>query len=125
LYFFQFPSPFPEFTQKPTSPPLTDNSTAPEDTSRKVAFTEDVKMEQGPSKGVDSSKEPDNQQPKIDGIIGQLEIYRSGTVKMRLANGIVLDVRHVQIMWSTLLLNVFLADKCSNPTLLPSASSVS
>jgi len=28
----------------------------------------------------------------IDGIIGQLELYRSGAVKMRLANGILLDV---------------------------------
>lgn len=28
----------------------------------------------------------------LDGIIGQLEIYRSGAVKMRLKNGILLDV---------------------------------
>ena len=28
----------------------------------------------------------------IDGEIGKLEIYQSGAVKMRLANGIVLDV---------------------------------
>ena len=30
--------------------------------------------------------------PPVDGIIGQLELYRSGAVKMRLANGILLDV---------------------------------
>lgn len=28
----------------------------------------------------------------VDGIIGQLELYRSGAIKMRLANGILLDV---------------------------------
>jgi len=28
----------------------------------------------------------------VDGVIGQLEIYQSGAVKMRLANGILLDV---------------------------------
>jgi len=30
--------------------------------------------------------------PFVDGIIGQLELYRSGAIKMRLANGILLDV---------------------------------
>jgi DNA-directed RNA polymerase III subunit RPC4 len=34
--------------------------------------------------------EPD---PKVEGVIGHLEVYRSGVVKMRLGNGIVLDVR--------------------------------
>lgn len=35
----------------------------------------------------------EKEEPKIDGIIGQLEIYESGAVKMRLGNGIVMDVR--------------------------------
>ena len=30
--------------------------------------------------------------PPVDGIIGQLELYRSGAIKMRLSNGILLDV---------------------------------
>lgn len=90
LYFFQFPSPFPDFIQNPTSPSPTNNSALPEDTTRKVSSTEDVKP--GLTKGVDSSKEPDNERPKIDGIIGRLEIYQSGAVRMRLANGILLDV---------------------------------
>jgi len=30
--------------------------------------------------------------PPVDGIIGQLEVYHSGAIKMRLANGILLDV---------------------------------
>jgi DNA-directed RNA polymerase III subunit RPC4 len=38
---------------------------------------------------VDKEKPPAH----VDGVIGQLEIYRSGAVKMRLANGILLDVR--------------------------------
>ena len=29
---------------------------------------------------------------RVEGVIGQLEVYDSGTVRMRLANGIVLDV---------------------------------
>lgn len=31
-------------------------------------------------------------EPPVDGIVGQLELYRSGAIKMRLANGILLDV---------------------------------
>ena len=30
--------------------------------------------------------------PLVDGVVGQLELYRSGAIKMRLANGILLDV---------------------------------
>jgi len=30
--------------------------------------------------------------PKVDGVIGHIEVYRSGTVKMHLGNGIVLNV---------------------------------
>ena len=34
--------------------------------------------------------------PPVDGTIGQLELYRSGAIKMRLANGILLDVSYLQ-----------------------------
>jgi len=34
----------------------------------------------------------DELEPKVDGVIGQLEVHRSGAVKMRLGNGIVMDV---------------------------------
>ena|ERR1700733_13710382 len=30
----------------------------------------------------------------LDGVIGQLDVYRSGAVKMRLGNGTVLEVGH-------------------------------
>jgi DNA-directed RNA polymerase III subunit RPC4 len=39
---------------------------------------------------VDKEKPPAH----VDGVIGQLEIYQSGAVKMRLGNGILLDVRY-------------------------------
>jgi DNA-directed RNA polymerase III subunit RPC4 len=63
----------------------------PDDTSKKVAFSEGVKTEQSSNKSIELAKESKNLQP-VDGIIGQLEIHRSGAVKMRLANGILLDV---------------------------------
>jgi DNA-directed RNA polymerase III subunit RPC4 len=62
---------------------------------RKVSFADDVKS---PAPATSSTTpagaaaEPPKK-PKVDGIIGQLEVYRSGTVKMRLDNGIVLNVR--------------------------------
>ncbi|KAJ7623370.1 RNA polymerase III RPC4-domain-containing protein [Roridomyces roridus] len=93
LYFFQFPSPFPEFL--PYTPPVTE-----EDASvKKVTFAEDTKPGSlpgsargsvAPSEATvdDKAKEPKT----VDGIIGSLEVYRSGAVKMRLSNGILLEV---------------------------------
>lgn len=34
----------------------------------------------------------DAEAAKVDGVVGQLEIYRSGAVKMRIGNDMVLDV---------------------------------
>ena len=67
------------------------NDLLPDDTHRTLAFSEGVKMEQSSYKSGESSKESETQQP-VDGMIGRLEIRRSGAVKMRLANGILLDV---------------------------------
>jgi DNA-directed RNA polymerase III subunit RPC4 len=39
------------------------------------------------------SQAAEEQVPKVDGVIGQLEVHQSGAVKMRLGNGIILDVR--------------------------------
>jgi DNA-directed RNA polymerase III subunit RPC4 len=39
----------------------------------------------------------------LDGVIGQLEIYKSGTVKMRLGHGIVLDVSLCECMHKSLI----------------------
>lgn len=95
LYFFQFPSPFPTFTSpfaqaevpsEPPQEPSTANSTTGE---RKVTFAPDTKP---PAPAAPPDK-PTSEEKKVDGVIGQLEIYASGAVKMRLANGILMEVR--------------------------------
>ena len=60
---------------------------APEGDAKKVTFAEDVKP--AATENVEAEQGP----VPVDGVIGQLEIHRSGAVKMRLANGIVMDVR--------------------------------
>lgn len=92
LYLFQFPSPFPTFVSPDTSLPAAAEDVAMSDdtTSKKVAFADTVKPEPGASNGAPA--EAETAPPKVEGVIGRLEVYRSGAVKMRLANGIVLDV---------------------------------
>ncbi|KAF5383831.1 hypothetical protein D9615_003678 [Tricholomella constricta] len=91
LYFFQFPSPFPAFKSATFSPPTPEEHVAmAEPTNVKIASSGDVKVDPGSSKK--PAAESETPQPKVDGVIGKLEMYRSGAVKMRLANGIVLDV---------------------------------
>ena len=91
LYFFQFPAPFPTFVSEPpthsekSEPP----GDAPGNESKRVSFSADTKPPAPVPEDVDKEKPPAH----VDGVIGQLEIYRSGAVKMRLANGILLDVR--------------------------------
>ncbi|KAH8832588.1 RNA polymerase III RPC4-domain-containing protein [Flagelloscypha sp. PMI_526] len=99
LYFFQFPSPFPSFQAPPSeellvkdepmsSPPKKAVSFAPDDSGIPTPSTS------GLNKPTDLTKVDDKppNAPQIDGIIGQLEIYKSGAVKMRLKNGILLEV---------------------------------
>ncbi|KAJ7115791.1 RNA polymerase III RPC4-domain-containing protein [Mycena epipterygia] len=98
LYFFQFPSPFPTFLPPAAAVP----ETVPEvvDPSiKRVTFADDVKPGSlpGSSRGsMAPPEEPVAVKPEetsvTDGIIGSLEVYRSGAVKMRLQNGILLDV---------------------------------
>ncbi|KAG6889961.1 hypothetical protein C0992_003441 [Termitomyces sp. T32_za158] len=92
LYLFQFPSPFPTFVSPDTHipAPVEDVPLSDGTTSKKVAFSDTVKSEPGPSSAPSAEAKP--AQPKVDGVIGRLEVYRSGAVKMRLANGILLDV---------------------------------
>jgi DNA-directed RNA polymerase III subunit RPC4 len=73
------------------------NVDAPPTTFKKVTFAPDSKSAQ-PESSTTSTPVPENQQksvdepePKLDGVIGQLEIHQSGAVKMRLKNGIVMD----------------------------------
>ncbi|KAH9072106.1 RNA polymerase III RPC4-domain-containing protein [Lactarius deliciosus] len=89
LYFFQFPSPFPSFVSKSSEPSDPgEQSHVPEHQVKRVSFSADTKPPASVPEDVDKDKPP----PHVDGVIGQLEIYKSGAVKMRLANGILLDV---------------------------------
>ncbi|KAF8269850.1 RNA polymerase III RPC4-domain-containing protein [Lactarius quietus] len=90
LYFFQFPSPFPTFVSKPSEPSEDpgEQSHVSEPQVKRVSFSADTKPPASVPEDVDKDKPP----PHVDGVIGQLEIYKSGAVKMRLANGILLDV---------------------------------
>ena len=73
------------------------------DKSKKVSFAENVKPPAG--NGTSGSAEADkgkadSSETKIDGIIGQLEVHRSGMIKMRLNNGMLLDVSNtLPLMW--------------------------
>lgn len=109
LYFFQFPEPFPKFTA-PVAPDKgkgvekgerdAEDSSKPEDIKpdkgKKVSFAPDVKAPSGAStpSTIEPDKDPlkDAPPPLPQGIIGRLEIYQSGAVKMRLENGNLLDV---------------------------------
>jgi len=93
LYFFQFPSPFPTFVSKslePLAPSDTPGETShvSEPQVKRVSFSADTKPPASVPEDVDKDQPP----PHVDGVIGQLEVYKSGAVKMRLANGILLDV---------------------------------
>ncbi|KAJ7126531.1 RNA polymerase III RPC4-domain-containing protein [Mycena crocata] len=98
LYFFQFPDPFPTFVAPAAAVPEPVPEPAVDSTVKKVSFADDVKPGSVPSSTRGSMAPPEtippkaNENPLLDGIIGSLEVYRSGAVKMRLQNGILLDV---------------------------------
>jgi DNA-directed RNA polymerase III subunit RPC4 len=104
LYFFQFPEPFPTFVAQHSAPThgptehgdkTAPSENAPPDsvTGKKVSFTQDTKppaatAPQEPETATTTTPAP----AKVDGVIGHLEVYASGAAKIRLANGILLDV---------------------------------
>ncbi|KAF5351547.1 hypothetical protein D9758_007173 [Tetrapyrgos nigripes] len=86
LYCFQFPSPFPTFKAANTAPAVSSST-------KRVTFAEETKPESSQAATSAQTSDKDSTQPElVDGLIGKLEVYRSGLVKMRLTNGIVLDV---------------------------------
>ncbi|RPD64407.1 hypothetical protein L226DRAFT_533687 [Lentinus tigrinus ALCF2SS1-7] len=100
LYFFQFPEPFPAFQSrhpqenadikgKGKAEPGTS-----EDPAKKVTFADDTKppAPAAGATGAAAAAEKATEHPTVDGVVGQLEIYESGAVKMRMPNGIVYDV---------------------------------
>jgi DNA-directed RNA polymerase III subunit RPC4 len=66
----------------------TDTAGGERKASRRVSFAIDT----ADDIPVDEQKDKDAPEIKVDGIIGQLELYRSGAVKMRLGNDILYDV---------------------------------
>ncbi|KAF8324322.1 RNA polymerase III RPC4-domain-containing protein [Cantharellus anzutake] len=115
LYFFQFPSPFPAFIPPPVpkSPKDADvkefesmDVDAPVDGSSAPQNGEEMKsaIDQVPPRKKSVSFAPETKPPApspaastteespLDGVIGELLIYRSGIVKMKLGNGMVMDV---------------------------------
>ena len=63
---------------------------------RKVSFAADTKppafASGSTTPATQTGTEMPKEIPKVDGVIGHIEVYRSGTVKMHLGNGIVLNV---------------------------------
>jgi len=81
LYFFQFPNGFPSFTAPQRGE--VERIGRPDSPGKKVSFAEDVRA---------PSTESERENPQNEGLIGQLEIHKSGAVRMKLANGNIFDV---------------------------------
>ncbi|KAI6044295.1 RNA polymerase III RPC4-domain-containing protein [Pisolithus marmoratus] len=103
LYLFQFPEPFFTFVASAEPHSATPMDVDPPDLStvgtkqRKVSFAADVKppapmAASSSAATADGSPSVQKDAQKVDGVIGQLEVYRSGAVKMRLGNNILLNV---------------------------------
>jgi len=75
-----------------------DANLGPDTSPKKVAFAADSKAPAEPASRATTAPESAQKgkdgeaDTKVDGVIGQLEVYQSGAVKMRLMNGILLDV---------------------------------
>ncbi|KAG8930693.1 hypothetical protein FRC02_003795 [Tulasnella sp. 418] len=105
LYLFQFPSPFPTFVPptvnsdsidvdaQPSSSTTSAKPDSPETDhkgkGKAVTWAPDVKNVED-SKPV--KKEDDITVQHLDGIIGQIEVYRSGAIKMKLGSDIIMEV---------------------------------
>lgn len=62
-----------------------------------------------PTNGAIATESKESQEdPKVDGVVGQLEIYQSGAVKMRMGNGIVYDVSTILITLANIPLMIVL-----------------
>ena len=98
LYFFQFPTPFPTFVS-PTSTNSEPSEKVDATTSevKRVSFSADTKPPAPSPAPVPEDVDKEKPPVHVDGVIGQLEIYQSGAVKMRLANGILLDVSALSV----------------------------
>ena len=82
-------------------PVVDDAKDSTADKGKKVSFAEDVKPpapngshDTQEQRGVAQEKGTTNSvaEDRVDGVIGQLEVHQSGIVKMRLNNGMLMDV---------------------------------
>ncbi|KAF9054341.1 hypothetical protein BJ165DRAFT_1522884 [Panaeolus papilionaceus] len=96
LYLFHFPSPFPSFTM-PKSNAMDIDPSLDAPAGKKVSFADGQAPEASTSTSQPATVTIDLAVPtkNVDGVIGELQVYKSGAIKMRLANGIILDVRNV------------------------------
>ncbi|KAH7335114.1 RNA polymerase III RPC4-domain-containing protein [Rhizoctonia solani] len=98
LYYFQFPRPFPNFELPPKEAEDVEmadpDSTSGGKGKQKVTFAEDTLSgdEDATTQPKSKVKAEDDTPKPSGGKIGQLEIYRSGLVKMRLGDGIAMEV---------------------------------
>lgn len=104
LYFFQFPAPFPSLSMPLEGEDGASNQTSPNSKGKatqkekRVSFASDAKPSVGPDGDVVMDDQDTNNKngtavtEKLDGRIGQLEVYASGAVKMRLNNGLLYEV---------------------------------
>jgi DNA-directed RNA polymerase III subunit RPC4 len=72
-----------------------DVKTEPESTISSMNTDTKVKSESIITSERDSTITQQRPLPQVDGQIGHLEIYRNGSIKLRLANGILMDVSFV------------------------------
>lgn len=82
-------------TTDPPAPVIDKGKGKATDVPKKVTFAAPDDSRSGtttPTTKHDGSKAESTPEAPIDGAVGRLELYRSGVVKMRLANGILLDV---------------------------------
>lgn len=95
LYFFQFPSPFPSFEPRGTVIDVDAISDAKSAKGKSVSWAPGIKEE------VEDVK-PDKRSlgrkpaPEVDGVIGRMDIYANGEVKIRLDEGVVMTVSRVR-----------------------------
>jgi hypothetical protein len=94
-------------------------STSTSKGKQKVTFAEDTL-----SGDEDTNAEPKKLKAEEEtsrpsgGKIGQLEIYRSGLVKMKLGNGIAMEVRSQLALEMRLLAYLVLKGDCRHPTFI-------
>lgn len=98
LYFFQFPKPFPQFSYPPEYvQPISDETVeaAASAAKKAVSFAPETKGKEKDVKPVIDSKVNVKKEPVLpppEGQIGELVLMKSGKVKLKIGDDILLDV---------------------------------